>query len=69
MLHRLVYLERDLPGVVHYLWLVKADLTQPVIYGVILAALLGYRVRAHLKDRRRRAKPARGPVAQPRPNA
>ena len=41
-LHRLVYLIGAL-GVLHYGWLVKADLTEPLIYGVILALLLGYR--------------------------
>jgi sulfoxide reductase heme-binding subunit YedZ len=27
-------------GVVHYLWLVKADISRPVRYGVIVAILL-----------------------------
>jgi len=38
-LHRLVYLVAML-GVVHYVWLVKKDLTQPLIYGAVLALLL-----------------------------
>ncbi len=42
-LHRAVYLIAIL-GVVHYLWLVKADLFEPVLYGVILAGLLAFRV-------------------------
>jgi methionine sulfoxide reductase heme-binding subunit len=42
-LHRAVYAIGVL-GVLHYLWLVKADLLEPVIYGVILAVLLGMRV-------------------------
>ena len=42
-LHRLVYLAA-FGGVVHYLWLVKADLRQPLVYGAILALLLAYRV-------------------------
>ena len=41
-LHRLVYLIGAL-GVLHYLWLVKADLTEPLYYGGILSVLLGYR--------------------------
>src|SRR5437870_868455 len=41
--HRLVYLTAAL-GVVHYYWLVKADIQRPVTYGVIVAALLGFRV-------------------------
>jgi len=42
-LHRLVYLSAIF-AVVHYWWLVKKDITQPLIYAVILTALLGYRV-------------------------
>ena len=42
-LHRLVYVIA-ICGVVHYWWLVKKDLTQPVIYACVLTALLGYRV-------------------------
>ena len=42
-LHRLVYLTA-IGGVIHYLWLVKADQRQPLIYGGILTVLLGYRI-------------------------
>ena len=42
-LHRLVYLIGAL-GVIHYLWLVKADLLEPLIYAAVLALLLGYRL-------------------------
>lgn len=42
-LHRLVYASACC-GVIHYLWLVKADRQRPLIYGAILAVLLGYRV-------------------------
>lgn len=42
-LHRLVYVVA-IGGVVHYLWLVKADLQQPLFYGSILAILLAYRL-------------------------
>jgi len=41
-LHQLVYVIATF-GVLHYLWLVKADVRDPVIYGIILAVLLGYR--------------------------
>lgn len=41
-LHRLIYLIA-IGGVVHYWWLVKKDITQPAIYAVVLAILLGYR--------------------------
>jgi methionine sulfoxide reductase heme-binding subunit len=41
-LHRLVY-AIAIGGVVHYLWLVKADIQKPLLYGGILAVLLAYR--------------------------
>jgi sulfoxide reductase heme-binding subunit YedZ len=43
-LHRLVYVV-SAAGVVHYWWLVKRDITQPLIYALVLAALLLLRVR------------------------
>ncbi|MGC0151332.1 sulfite oxidase heme-binding subunit YedZ [Chromobacterium vaccinii] len=42
-LHRLVYPVAVL-AVVHYWWLVKKDISQPLIYAAVLAALLGLRV-------------------------
>jgi methionine sulfoxide reductase heme-binding subunit len=42
-LHRLVYLV-GMGGIVHFLWLVKSDLREPLIYGAILAVLLGFRL-------------------------
>jgi sulfoxide reductase heme-binding subunit YedZ len=42
-LHRLIYVTA-VGGVVHYLWLVKADTTRPLTYGAIIAVLLGYRL-------------------------
>jgi len=41
-LHQLVYVIATF-GILHFLWLVKADVREPVIYGLILAVLLGYR--------------------------
>lgn len=43
MLHRLVYLAAPL-AVLHYFWLVKLDLRQPILFGFVLAVLLGWRV-------------------------
>lgn len=51
VLHRLVYVI-GLLGVVHYWWLVKADIFWPVIYALILFVLLADRVVASLKKRR-----------------
>lgn len=42
-LHRLVY-AAALLAVAHYLWLVKKDLTEPLIYAGVLAALLALRL-------------------------
>jgi sulfoxide reductase heme-binding subunit YedZ len=42
-LHRLIYLSA-IGGVVHFLWLVKADLQRPLIYGAVLMLLLGFRI-------------------------
>lgn len=42
-LHRSVYVVAIL-GVVHYWLLVKADISEPLLFAVILALLLGYRI-------------------------
>jgi len=42
-LHRLAYAV-PVAGVIHYWWLVKRDVTEPAIYGAILALLLGVRL-------------------------
>ena len=42
-LHKLVYVIAIF-AVIHYWWLVKKDITQPLIYAVILSTLLGYRI-------------------------
>jgi sulfoxide reductase heme-binding subunit YedZ len=55
-LHRLVYISA-VAGVIHYWWLVKSDIRQPLLYGVILAVLLGLRL----------WKARRAPVVKPVP--
>lgn len=42
-LHRLIYFSAA-AGVIHFLWLVKADKSRPILYGAVLAALLFARV-------------------------
>lgn len=42
-LHRMIYVIAVL-GVVHYWWLVKKDLTTPMIYAAVLLLLLGLRL-------------------------
>ncbi len=51
-LHRLIYATAVL-GVIHYLWLVKADKRKPLEYGFVLAVLLLYRVVAWASGKRR----------------
>ncbi len=43
MLHRLIYFSAA-AGVIHYIWLVKADLKKPLEYAFVLGLLLLYRV-------------------------
>jgi sulfoxide reductase heme-binding subunit YedZ len=62
-LHRLIYATAVL-GVVHYLWLVKADKRKPLEYGFVLCVLLLYRVIAFVSQRRSRAARATPEVAQ-----
>ena len=50
-LHRLVYAVGVL-GVAHYWWLVKKDLTEPMLYALILATLLAARI-WHARRRQR----------------
>jgi len=52
-LHRLIYLTGIL-GVVHYYWLVKADIRKPVEYGAVLGILLLYRVGVWASEKRKR---------------
>jgi sulfoxide reductase heme-binding subunit YedZ len=60
-LHRLIYISAT-AGVVHFIWLVKADLRRPLAYGSVLAALLLYRffiwATAKFKSRTRARIPA-----------
>jgi sulfoxide reductase heme-binding subunit YedZ len=64
-LHRLIYFSA-IAGVIHYVWLVKADIREPLEYGAILALLLGYRVVMWIRSIRKpgNVSPARrAPVA------
>ena len=47
-LHRLIYVTA-IAGVVHYWWLVKADILHPAIYASLVVVLLGYRLALSLK--------------------
>ncbi len=47
-LHKFVYAASIL-AIVHLLWILRTDVTEAVIYGVLLAILLGYRIIRKLK--------------------
>jgi len=49
-LHRLVYVAA-FAAVIHFYWLVKADIRRPAQYGAVLALLLGYRLFVMLRPR------------------
>lgn len=57
-LHRLAYLAAIL-GVVHFIWRVKKDETEPLTYAAVLAALFAVRGFGKLRDRMRKAQAAR----------
>jgi sulfoxide reductase heme-binding subunit YedZ len=40
-------------GVIHFWWLVKADILEPMVYALILAVLLGIRVYYYLMRKAR----------------
>jgi len=61
-LHRLVYLV-GVFGVIHFVWRVKADLREPLIFAAILALLLGIRLVAALRATRSRAGGPGSPVS------
>ena len=50
-LHRIIYVSTGL-GVIHYYLLVKSDVRLPLMYGAMLAVLLGYRLVVRLRKKR-----------------
>jgi sulfoxide reductase heme-binding subunit YedZ len=64
LLHRLIYLSAA-AGVIHYIWLVKADLHKPLEYAAVLAVLLLYRLIAWLLPRLK----SRAPIPAIKPGA
>jgi methionine sulfoxide reductase heme-binding subunit len=51
LLHRLIYVT-GIAVAVHYYWLVKSDIRLPLLYGSLVAILLGYRAAIWLWPRR-----------------
>jgi sulfoxide reductase heme-binding subunit YedZ len=70
LLHRLVYFS-GLAGVIHYYWLVKSDVREPLMYGAILAVLMSFRLVMWLRSPAKRSAPVRSQKAEPAatPNA
>jgi sulfoxide reductase heme-binding subunit YedZ len=62
-LHRLVYVIATL-GVAHFWWLVKKDVTEPLWFAALLAALLAWRL-AHARRQRRVASTPRPTGSRP----
>ncbi|MBI3645580.1 MAG: sulfoxide reductase heme-binding subunit YedZ [Acidobacteriales bacterium] len=52
-LHRLIYIT-GIAGVIHYIWLVKADLRKPLQYAFVLGVLLLYRVMVWMWEARKK---------------
>ncbi|MCF8178311.1 MAG: sulfoxide reductase heme-binding subunit YedZ [Sulfuritalea sp.] len=59
-LHRSIYLI-GLLAVLHYFWMVKADISQPLLYAGILAVLLGLRIWWRVQERNRQLAGAYAP--------
>jgi sulfoxide reductase heme-binding subunit YedZ len=55
-LHRLVYAAAVL-GVIHYLWSVKKDIEEPLMYGAVLAVILAFRIPIWREQRRKGDRP------------
>lgn len=66
-LHRLIYFSAA-AGVIHYIWLVKADLRRPLEYAAVLGVLIAYRlaiwIAAHTKRSVRAVTAAKVEVGQ-----
>jgi sulfoxide reductase heme-binding subunit YedZ len=61
LLHRLIYVT-GIGGVIHYYWLVKADVSQPLMYAAIIGTLLGSRILWKvLKKRKSKVEPVAVP--------
>ena len=56
-LHRLIYFSAA-AGVIHYIWLVKADKKKPLEYAAVLGVLLAYRLANWIATRRPVATPS-----------
>ncbi|MBE0469776.1 MAG: sulfoxide reductase heme-binding subunit YedZ [Methyloprofundus sp.] len=51
-LHKLIY-SAGISAVIHYLWLVKSDISEPLFYAAVMSILLGFRLIMYFKKPRR----------------
>ena len=58
-LHKLIYII-GIAGVIHFWWLVKKDITEPVQFASVLALLLGFRLVKAMQSKRKLGKPVQG---------
>src|SRR5579872_6784462 len=65
-LHRLIYFSAA-AGVIHYIWLVKADLKKPLEYASVLGVLILYRLIAWVRKGRAGAPPVVERASRPLP--
>jgi methionine sulfoxide reductase heme-binding subunit len=63
-LHKLIYVSAVL-GVLHFLWLVKADIRRPIYFGTVLSFLLLYRILTWLSSRSKPANRSHTVVTKP----
>lgn len=63
-LHRAVYVIGTL-GVIHFLWLVKKDIREPLVFALVLALLLGTRLAFRWRERARAAAATTRVAARP----
>jgi sulfoxide reductase heme-binding subunit YedZ len=61
VLHRLIYFSAA-AGVTHFIWLVKKDLREPLIYATVFGILMAIRVFFWIQKSRRASAPAIRPV-------
>jgi sulfoxide reductase heme-binding subunit YedZ len=61
LLHRLIYFSAT-AGVIHFIWLVKKDLREPLIYATVLGVLMAIRVVFWIQKSRRTSAPSVRPV-------
>jgi methionine sulfoxide reductase heme-binding subunit len=67
ILHRSIYVAATC-GVIHYYWLVKSDVREPLMYAAILAVLLLWRLATRLLNQRGTLAPATAKTMSPKPS-